>query len=291
MNFLKTIILLFIITVGYSQPQIHLLKSDTSTLISTKNDLVWTKSNNTKIYFVDSVGIGTTTPTEKLDINGNLKARNYGLGSVSGATGWKYIPSFDANGKLTDDSVIGINNLGNVGIGTNSPIQKLDVNGNVQIFNNLYIVNPNNKIFVDQSAGTAFDFHLNNQNIVSLERISSAFGQFQIRQFNTGSTADNFPAYSFKDDTNTGMALFGADILALVTGGATKLIVTSAGNVGIGTTAPNSGSTLHVGGTSSMIVPVGTTAERPVAAQGMIRYNTTTSKFEGYTGSEWVDLH
>ena len=70
-------------------------------------------------------------------------------------------------------------------------------------------------------------------------------------------------------------------------------VVTTAlkGKVGIGTTAPNAGASLHVGGTSSMIVPIGTTAQRPVAAQGMIRYNTTTSKFEGYTGTEWVDLH
>jgi hypothetical protein len=39
-----------------------------------------------------------------------------------------------------------------------------------------------------------------------------------------------------------------------------------------------------------LVVPVGTTAER-VATQGAIRYNTTTGKFEGYTGVGWVDLH
>lgn len=43
-------------------------------------------------------------------------------------------------------------------------------------------------------------------------------------------------------------------------------------------------------GTGGIQVPVGTTGER-IATQGMIRYNTTTSKFEGYDGSTWVDLN
>jgi len=36
--------------------------------------------------------------------------------------------------------------------------------------------------------------------------------------------------------------------------------------------------------------PVGTTAQRPTAAVGMIRYNTTRGCFEGYTASGWVNL-
>ena len=35
----------------------------------------------------------------------------------------------------------------------------------------------------------------------------------------------------------------------------------------------------------------GTTAQRPGSpVQGMIRFNTTTSKFEGYNGSDWINL-
>jgi len=45
-----------------------------------------------------------------------------------------------------------------------------------------------------------------------------------------------------------------------------------------------------INGTGAIQVPVGTTAER-IATQGAIRYNTTTSKFEGYDGSAWVDFH
>ena len=41
---------------------------------------------------------------------------------------------------------------------------------------------------------------------------------------------------------------------------------------------------------TSVVMPVGTTAQRGTAVQGGIRYNTTTSGFEGYTGSAWSGL-
>ena len=37
-------------------------------------------------------------------------------------------------------------------------------------------------------------------------------------------------------------------------------------------------------------MPVGTTAQRGTAVQGGIRYNTTSSGFEGYNGSAWAGL-
>jgi hypothetical protein len=41
---------------------------------------------------------------------------------------------------------------------------------------------------------------------------------------------------------------------------------------------------------SDLTIPVGTTAERPVGADGKIRFNTTTTKFEGYNGIDWGQL-
>lgn len=44
-------------------------------------------------------------------------------------------------------------------------------------------------------------------------------------------------------------------------------------------------------GTGFLLIPKGTTAERPVSpTNGEIRYNTTTSQFEGYQGGAWGQL-
>ena len=43
-------------------------------------------------------------------------------------------------------------------------------------------------------------------------------------------------------------------------------------------------------GTGTIVVPVGTSSNRGHAVQGGMRYNTTTSSFEGYSGSTWAGL-
>ena len=42
-----------------------------------------------------------------------------------------------------------------------------------------------------------------------------------------------------------------------------------------------------VPGNASLTVPTGTTAERPVGVDGMVRYNTDTSSYETYSGGSW----
>lgn len=71
--------------------------------------------------------------------------------------------------------------------------------------------------------------------------------------------------------------------------GGTIITTTSAPRVGINSTSPQT--TLDVGGTASIKVPVGTTAERPsVPTTGFVRFNTDLNTFEGYNGSEWGGL-
>jgi len=63
----------------------------------------------------------------------------------------------------------------------------------------------------------------------------------------------------------------------------------STGNVGIKTATPAAGADLHINSTSSMIVPVGTTAQRPgTAVDGMTRFNSTIDQLEFYNGTEWL---
>lgn len=43
-------------------------------------------------------------------------------------------------------------------------------------------------------------------------------------------------------------------------------------------------------GVGAVILPAGTTAQRPSGTSGSIRYNTTTGQFEGYTSSAWGSI-
>lgn len=60
-------------------------------------------------------------------------------------------------------------------------------------------------------------------------------------------------------------------------------------NVGIGTTNPRA--ILDINDTGALIVPVGTTAQRPSSSvNGMLRYNSETEYFEKYTASGWGSI-
>lgn len=60
----------------------------------------------------------------------------------------------------------------------------------------------------------------------------------------------------------------------------------------IGTLVPSySSTTLKTSSTGSSVLPVGTTAQRDGSpSAGYIRFNTTITKFEGYTGSAWSSV-
>lgn len=56
------------------------------------------------------------------------------------------------------------------------------------------------------------------------------------------------------------------------------------------TIAPAANAETIVNTTSAIRVPVGNSTERPTAATGQIRYNTTTSQYEGYSSGAWQGL-
>jgi hypothetical protein len=111
----------------------------------------WTDSQTAPLFTIadtGNVGIGTSTPTAKLEVNGNINvinasnkivgfndAVNYYIGSypVAGSAG------FDIHGyggirfgDRTSNSVMQITN-GNVGIGITTPVEKLEIAGNAKI--------------------------------------------------------------------------------------------------------------------------------------------------------------
>ncbi|MFH1722946.1 MAG: hypothetical protein ABH950_10135 [Candidatus Altiarchaeota archaeon] len=86
-----------------------------------------------------NVGVGTSSPSEKLDVFGSIRLSLNSDDAVDFGYGTK-VWRRSSNGSLVLDSqndVIELN--GNVGIGTSSPSQKLDVNGDVKIQGTLYL--------------------------------------------------------------------------------------------------------------------------------------------------------
>jgi hypothetical protein len=60
----------------------------------------------------------------------------------------------------------------------------------------------------------------------------------------------------------------------------------------IGSTTPNSAffTTISLTATSASTLNVGTTAQRPTPVTGMVRYNSSITKFEGYGATAWGTL-
>lgn len=122
--------------------------------------------------------------------------------------------------------------------------------------------------------------------------------------FNTG-TADigsnniilgcniTLPA-STADAINLGGVLFGTGTYNTTTG-AQSATPTAAGKIGIGVVTPHASAKLEVSSTTGgVLFPRLTTTERNAIASpanGLMIYNSTTNKFQGYAGGAWVDFH
>ena len=143
------------------------------------------------------------------------------------------------------------NNVGNVGIGDNSPAYLLTVGSG-----DLFGVNSTGRVLtpLGTAALPAYTFtndpntgiyssaadNLNFSTGGALRAQIYASGRFGIASLGTAAT----PAYIFTGDTNTGIWSSGADTLNISTAGVERARISSAGNLGIGTNAPNQ--LLHV---------------------------------------------
>ena len=107
----------------------------------------------TGVYVGDNLGVGTTSPSEKLEVAGNLKL-NSGALIISGTPAGqgaqtRYISGVATTNDLwfnvptagryrfavADSQIVEITSAGNVGIGVTTPRAKLDVNGGVKVAN------------------------------------------------------------------------------------------------------------------------------------------------------------
>ena len=84
-----------------------------------------------------------------------------------------------------------------------------------------------------------------------------------------------------------GRILYGAGTSAL--GNSASLFWDSANSrFGVNTATP--AVTTELVGTDAMLIPKGTTGNRPTGVSGYLRFNTTTTEFEGYNGTAWASV-
>jgi hypothetical protein len=153
-------------------------------------------------------------------------------------------------------------------------------------------------------------------HILTMQSSQNGYIQMEIQNTNTGSAAssdvivanNNTTASTYYGDfgmnssgwTGTaGTNSFGAPNMVYVTA--------TTGDLLLGTTTANAirlavgggADAMKVDGTTSIVsfpttgaitLPVGTTGQQPTPAAGMLRFNSTTTQFEGYNGTAWSSV-
>lgn len=190
--------------------------------------------------------------------NGTAASPTFGFGSAAGTGMFALggaLPElmFSSNGAER----VRIDDVGNVGIGTTSPTYKLHVGGTGYFSDTLSMANLKN-IHWGNSAriwGNLFDGHLFFQTAGGESSIKAGWFEtpqgYRAKIIGSGYAA-NTPYFSLNSTGGTiGIGSADGAVLDLITGSTRRLTVLSTGNVGIGTTSPDT--TLHVTGSIKMV--------------------------------------
>ena len=184
-----------------------------------------------------------------------------------------------------------IDDTGLVGIGTDSPESQFHVTGSTSSNNSVLQI-------TDTGTGTYPKFN-DIKGTLTLEH-ETAGGSTSILFKSARDSSDYATIYytdgngtdekgaltiACKNDTTGG----NEDQIRFQTfSGTDRMTIAGNGNIGIGITNPST--ILHINGTDALILPVGENSDRPTGVNGMIRYNSESDTFEGYSESSWVSL-
>jgi hypothetical protein len=226
-----------------------------------------------EIVFDDSgnVGIGTATPLEKLEVAGSAKIGNVKIQNANGgriglnrntSTGDIYNNSFGAfqiqnnnstgleiqgyNTSGSQTGIISMNQIdGNVGIGTTAPGQKLTIAGNLSAHGSLSATGSDYNYFatrvgISTNVPEAKLHVVANNNIVQLEATGAAQARLRLKSPNDQESAIIFDRGGAISGIGSMLYDNSSNYLSFTTNSNERVRINSSGNVGIGTTSPDS---------------------------------------------------
>ena len=273
----------------------------------TSTGVVTADSFNNNTILIDNNVIETTATDTDLDLRAN------GTGKiVIPSNNVEVTEDFTVNGTTTlaNTNITGtITHVGNSTQTGNSTINgnltvtgDLDVSGAFQfeeilVDDNFITTTSTNADLELRAAGTgAIIVPNNNVNITNNLTVGGtlnvgdidSIGTIQANNFTTGDILidDNYITTTVTN-SNLELRAVGTGSVIIDDFSIKDSGITSASTI---TLTPASG-TVDVNGTGAVVLPAGTTAQRPTATAGQIRFNSEIGRFEGYNGSNWIQLN